>query len=41
MYRVINEKKRTGQNVSISGYHGNLSYNMLAKMGNAIIYGIK
>ena len=32
MLRVLNEKNKKGQNVSISGIHGNQSSNTIAKL---------
>ena len=41
MCRVLNEKIKKSQNVSISGIHGNKSSNTIAKFENVLIYGIK
>ena len=37
MCRIVNEKIKKGQNVSISGNHGNQSYNTLTNMGKCHI----
>ena len=41
MLSVLNEKIKKGQNVSISGIHGNKSSNTIAKLVKALIYEIK